>query len=291
MLKKPSKEWDNYMKRLNAIKRKSNREVLCTECWMILNYEQRGKHSSKFPKHKDSILTSSQFASEIQFYHIAFTHNKVIEKPNDVKLVIQPCLFDPKKGSGHMKMIEELCREMHVTKSDTFDCEDDDNVDSITNQIQLQDTVNNHSAKDIPEVPTNEAEELRLNQVDKCLDTMIQSLSDFEQCVYSQLYWNTQSYPTNYLPVSQGVQLEQAAYKRRKTSENDSFYNYQSAESTLHPNTSSEEMRYYMAQQNLAELVDYKAYANYSSAFPSPVSMPRLTAFSPYAPAVGAKGQ
>lgn len=108
MLRKPSKEWDNYINRLHAIKRKSNREVLCTECWMILNYEQRGKHSSKFPKHKDSILTSSQFASEIQFYHIAYTNNKVIEKTNGVKLVIQPCLFDPKKGASHIKMIEEL---------------------------------------------------------------------------------------------------------------------------------------------------------------------------------------
>ena len=108
MLKKSSKEWDSYVRKLGAIKRKSNREVLCTECWMILNYEQRGKHSIKFPHHKESILTSSQFASEIQFYHIAFTNNKVIEKANGDKLVIQPCLFDPKKGVEHMKMLEEL---------------------------------------------------------------------------------------------------------------------------------------------------------------------------------------
>ena len=114
MLRKPSQEWNDYVKRLNGIKKKSNREVLCTECWMILNYEQRGKHSSKFPKHKASILTSSQFASEIQFYHIANTNNKVVEKDDGSKLIIQPCLFDPKKGSGHMKMIEELSREMHA---------------------------------------------------------------------------------------------------------------------------------------------------------------------------------
>eukprot|EP00345_Euplotes_harpa_P008510 CAMPEP_0168343328 /NCGR_PEP_ID=MMETSP0213-20121227/16011_1 /TAXON_ID=151035 /ORGANISM="Euplotes harpa, Strain FSP1.4" /LENGTH=138 /DNA_ID=CAMNT_0008350569 /DNA_START=1 /DNA_END=417 /DNA_ORIENTATION=+ len=120
MLRKPSAEWDNYVKRLNAIKQKSNREVLCTECWMILNYEQRGKHASKFPAHKGSILTSSQFASEIQFYHIAFTHKKVVEKERDVKLVIQPCLFDPKKDEKQIKMLEELCHEMHAAQ-DTDD--------------------------------------------------------------------------------------------------------------------------------------------------------------------------
>ena len=75
---------------------------------MILNYEQRGKHSSKFPSHKECILTSSQFASEYQFLSLAFTHNKVVEKDENIKLVIQPCLFDPKKGAGHMKMLEEL---------------------------------------------------------------------------------------------------------------------------------------------------------------------------------------
>ena len=80
---------------------------------MILNYEQRGKHSSTFPEHKSSILTSSQFASEMQFYQTAFMNNKVVEKNDGTKLVIQPCLFDPKKGYGHMKMIEELSKEMH----------------------------------------------------------------------------------------------------------------------------------------------------------------------------------
>ena len=75
---------------------------------MILNYEQRGKHSSKFPGHKECILTSSQFASEYQFLSLAFSHNKVVEKDENIKLVIQPCLFDPKKGAGHMKMLEEL---------------------------------------------------------------------------------------------------------------------------------------------------------------------------------------
>lgn len=119
MIRKPSSEWSEYCQKLQNIKKKSNREVLCTECWMMLNYEQRARHNELCPGHTGSILTSSQFASKAQFYQIALRNGKVIKKANGLTLVIQPCLFDLKKGSQHMEMIEEISREMH--KEETVD--------------------------------------------------------------------------------------------------------------------------------------------------------------------------
>jgi hypothetical protein len=37
MLKRNSPEWIQFIDRLNLIKTKSNREVLCVHCWQMLN--------------------------------------------------------------------------------------------------------------------------------------------------------------------------------------------------------------------------------------------------------------
>lgn len=39
MIKKDSKEWENFILQIEYIKSKSNRQVLCAKCWLILNYE------------------------------------------------------------------------------------------------------------------------------------------------------------------------------------------------------------------------------------------------------------
>lgn len=181
MLRKPSPEWNDYVQRLTDIKKKSNREVLCTECWMILNYEQRGKHSHKFPEHKGSILTSSQFASEIQFYHIAFANNKVIEKPNGVKLIIQPCLFDPKKGAGHMQMIEDLCKEMH--SSTCCDVNHNHCSHPSSNFVEESDDFV-YKCDPLPQ------KETKVSELDSRLNAMIQEMSMFESTAYSQIFWS-----------------------------------------------------------------------------------------------------
>lgn len=63
MIKKDSKEWENFIVQIEYIKTKSNRQVLCAQCWLMLNYEQKVKHLRENPSHEPSILTSAKFAS------------------------------------------------------------------------------------------------------------------------------------------------------------------------------------------------------------------------------------
>jgi len=174
MIRKPSKEWEEYVVRLIGIKNKSNREVLCTDCWMILNYEQRGKHSSRFPDHKNNILTSSQFATEIQFYHIACINNKVIEKEKGKMLIIQPCLFDPKRGANHMRMIEEICREMHC--------------DLNCNQTGMSSMYNYSIGQTLPS--QSKATSTKITKIVDNVQSMVSSLSQFEMDAYNHMYYS-----------------------------------------------------------------------------------------------------
>ena len=291
MLRKPSNEWDNYIMRLNSIKQKSNREVLCTDCWMILNYEQRGKHAAKFPKHKESILTSSQFASEIQFYHIAFTHNKVVEKDNDVKLIIQPCLFDPKKGSGQIKMLEDLCREMHVTQN-TDDShskilqnfEESSNMDkfwdSISQDLWEDKLLNKHigSYKE-----NNEHSDSRwLERISSNLDEMIDSMNELQHLIQTCMIVN-QKYDnrSQALADDYDVTQQRSTLKRRKTSEWDSWFNYQSQETTYHPPSVAESI---FTNQLRGKYPNYddKIMTNYNTQCIIRISDPQKTAFTPF---------
>ena len=64
MIKRDSSEWHSFIERLNQIKQKSNREVLCIKCWQMLNCKQKIKHLKLYPDHKTFLLTSTQYASE-----------------------------------------------------------------------------------------------------------------------------------------------------------------------------------------------------------------------------------
>ncbi len=64
MIKKDSNEWNEFIASIQYIKTKSNRQVLCAKCWVMLNYEQKIKHIKEFPEHDASILTSAKFATE-----------------------------------------------------------------------------------------------------------------------------------------------------------------------------------------------------------------------------------
>ena len=60
MIKRNSPEWDVFIQKLNNIKSKSNREVLCIKCWQMLNCKQKIRHLKQFPEeHKQYLLTST----------------------------------------------------------------------------------------------------------------------------------------------------------------------------------------------------------------------------------------
>lgn len=52
MIKRNSPEWTTFINKLNLIKTKSNREVLCIKCWQMLNCKQKIKHLKQMPDHK-----------------------------------------------------------------------------------------------------------------------------------------------------------------------------------------------------------------------------------------------
>lgn len=204
---------------------------------MILNYEQRGKHSSKFPHHKESILTSSQFASEYQFLSLAFTHNKVVEKENDIKLVIQPCLFDPKKGAGHMRMLEELCHEMHQSSEEQ---------ELVDEKSKLSDRLSDLELTDPKPENLKVSDFSKFESINSKVDLMIRDLAVFENEVkeklmsYSSLVHNLDNSLSSFLPNSSNMDsdhlLRYGGFKRRKLTENDNMELYNSLDSTKNAN-------------------------------------------------------
>lgn len=78
MIKKDSQEWVNFISQIEYIKTKSNRQVLCAKCWLMLNYEQKIKHIKEHPDHETAILTSAKFATAPQIISLAQACNKLI---------------------------------------------------------------------------------------------------------------------------------------------------------------------------------------------------------------------
>ena len=71
MIKRYSPEWDAFIHKLSVIRTKSNREVLCINCWQMLNCKQKIKHLKLFPDHKQLLLTSTQYASDQKICELA----------------------------------------------------------------------------------------------------------------------------------------------------------------------------------------------------------------------------
>ena len=71
MIQRGSKDWQWLLRNLQKSKRKSNRDIFCTECWEIYKYEENIKHKAEHPDHIRHILTSKVYATESKFIKIA----------------------------------------------------------------------------------------------------------------------------------------------------------------------------------------------------------------------------
>ena len=80
MIKRNSTEWQTFIKRLESIKLKSNREVLCIKCWQMLNCKQKIRPLKRQPGHKAFLVTSTQYASEQKICELAVGYNKLVRK-------------------------------------------------------------------------------------------------------------------------------------------------------------------------------------------------------------------
>ena len=77
MISHGSEDWVKFLFNLEFSKRKSNRDVLCVDCWEILTYEQRSKHEKDHPDHSNKVMTSKWYGSENQFLTLARDMKKV----------------------------------------------------------------------------------------------------------------------------------------------------------------------------------------------------------------------
>ena len=77
MIKVQSQEWKEFISKIELIKTKSNREVLCLNCWQMLNCKQKIKHLRRNPEHEKYLLTSTKYASEKQILSLAATQSKL----------------------------------------------------------------------------------------------------------------------------------------------------------------------------------------------------------------------
>ena len=58
MIRRNSADWEVFLNHLHSITQKSNREVLCSNCWQMLNQKQKLKHLRAFPDHREFLITS-----------------------------------------------------------------------------------------------------------------------------------------------------------------------------------------------------------------------------------------
>ena len=96
LIKYDSPEWDKLKERLEKSDKKCNKDVLCVECWRMLNLSESQKHREKFPKHENHILSSKHFACETTFIDLAKQHKKIFKSKGQIML-ISPYLVDLKK--------------------------------------------------------------------------------------------------------------------------------------------------------------------------------------------------
>ncbi len=121
MLKVNSREWGFFIEKLEVIKTKSNREVLCIHCWQMLNCKQKIKHLKSLPDHEKYLLTSTKYASDKQMISLAKAQNKVVGENEEDFFVIIPSGPFSKSFREHLLPIQKRLSsnsERDLTNSD-----------------------------------------------------------------------------------------------------------------------------------------------------------------------------
>eukprot|EP00347_Sterkiella_histriomuscorum_P013760 403363475 len=121
MIKQGTQEWEDLLQKFQYSTAKSNRDVLCSQCWKILKYEEFVKHKIFLPHHTGSILTSKKFASEKKFIEISKNLGKYFIDPLDCsEIFFSPYGVPDKKGRPSRNKIpyeELLQKRMHPSEN------------------------------------------------------------------------------------------------------------------------------------------------------------------------------
>jgi hypothetical protein len=107
LVKYSSALWNQLLEDLQYSKLKSNKDVICTSCWKVFNYEEARHHKVQEPEHVRTILTSKYFASEGVFIDLAKENKKIFRSNGDI-LVINP--YFQKKGKRQEKELSKKPR-------------------------------------------------------------------------------------------------------------------------------------------------------------------------------------
>ena len=109
MILRGSYEWKIFLRDLKISIEKSNRDVLCLECWEILKYDRNLKHKSSNPTHITSILTSKEYGNEMLILELAKRHNK-LKKEGGKTFIENPYKRREKRGrpSNNPLLYEEI---------------------------------------------------------------------------------------------------------------------------------------------------------------------------------------
>eukprot|EP00347_Sterkiella_histriomuscorum_P001262 403372707 len=116
MIKKDTKEWQDFIHNLKLSKSKSNRDVMCTHCWELLNYEVVRVHKVQYPTHTINFKTSRHYASEEKFIKLSQLHNRIIyDKTEDSEYYENP--YKSQHGRGCQKRRFKRIRNISLPSS------------------------------------------------------------------------------------------------------------------------------------------------------------------------------
>ncbi|CDW74769.1 UNKNOWN [Stylonychia lemnae] len=166
MIKKDSKEWENFVSQIEYIKTKSNRQVLCAKCWLMLNYEQKIKHLKENPDHENSILTSAKFATAQQMISLAQACNKLVYK-NDGQYIISPFIG----VTRHILESQDSPDTMPNNSSSSA---------PLQGSSRSNDSQNGNSENDDNQIKLLSN---RLNAIESTVENIQKSLNVFAQCL------------------------------------------------------------------------------------------------------------
>jgi hypothetical protein len=105
-----SQEWNILIAKVENSKRKSNRDLLCTQCWQVYTYEMSLKHKKEAPTHADFLLTTKHYSSDEKLLRVSqqcgkvSTVNGMVYLENPYKKVRKPG-FIPKISSHGATLI------------------------------------------------------------------------------------------------------------------------------------------------------------------------------------------
>lgn len=71
MIAENSIQFKFIMKKLNESLQKTNRDLMCIECWRIYSYDKIKVHKIQEPSHERSIITAKEYASQEKFIELS----------------------------------------------------------------------------------------------------------------------------------------------------------------------------------------------------------------------------